>query len=162
MSLVKAVAIGGSLAVAGVASTPAVNVAGAATGARAAAATVVKVASSKYGKIIVAADGHTLYMYKADKGTTSECYGGCASYWPALLTKRKPTAGSGVVASKLGTTKRSNGTLQVTYAGHPLYYYGGDQTAGTENGQGSGGVWYVLAPSGAVITKAAASGYSGY
>ncbi len=159
MSLVKVAAVGGTLALAGIGSTLEVGAAAAATGARAGAATVVNVRSSAYGKIVVGAGGRTLYMYKADKGTKSDCYGPCASYWPPLLTKAKPTSGPGVAASKLGTTKRKNGTLQVTYAGHPLYYYGGDQSAGTANGQGSGGTWYVVSPSGALISKAAASGY---
>lgn len=162
ISLMKVVAVGGSLAAAGFGSAVAADGAAAATGAHAATATSVKVASSKLGKILVGPNGRTLYMYKVDKGTTSECYGQCLSYWPALLTKGKPSAGSGVKGSKLGTTKRKNGTLQVTYAGHPLYYFSGDKGAGTENGQGSEGAWYVLSPSGAVVSQAASSGSSGY
>ena len=68
-----------------------------------------------------------LYLFDADKGKSSTCYGGCAKAWPPFLTKGKPSAGPGVNARLLGTTKRRDGSLQVTYAGHPLYYYEGDK-----------------------------------
>ena len=88
----------------------------------------------------------------------SSCSGACAQAWPPLLTKGKPTAGTGVNASDLGTTMRSDGTEQVTYKGHPLYYFVADTSAGSTKGQGSdsfGAKWWLVAPSGAAITAAA-------
>ena len=112
--------------------------------------------TANLGKVIASAQGRTLYMFRADHGTTSVCYGSCATYWPPLLTKSKPVAGAGVKAALLGTTKRKDGKLQVTYKGHPLYTYVGDSKAGQTTGEGldlSGGKWYALAPSGAVIDR---------
>jgi len=108
------------------------------------------------GNAITTADGHTLYLFRADHGTTSECYGQCASYWPPLLTSGTPKASGLVKASLLGTTKRKDGKLQVTYKGHPLYTYVGDKKAGQTSGEGSnaaGAKWYALAPSGATIDR---------
>ena len=76
--------------------------------------------------MLVDAKGRTLYLFEADKGPMSACGGACASVWPPLMTTGKPTAGPGVTASKLGTTKRSDGATEVTYNGHPLYTYAGD------------------------------------
>ena len=112
--------------------------------------------TSALGKVLANAQGRTLYMFRADHGTTSVCYGSCATYWPPLLTKSKPVAGAGVKTALLGTTKRKDGKLQVTYRGHPLYTYVQDTKAGETSGEGlnvSGGKWYALAPSGAVIDK---------
>ena len=78
--------------------------------------------STAVGKVLVGANGRTLYLFTADKGTKSACYGQCASYWPPLIAG-KPTAGTGLNASMLGTTKRKDGKLQVTYHGHPLYFF---------------------------------------
>ncbi|MEA2250414.1 MAG: hypothetical protein QOG70_656 [Solirubrobacteraceae bacterium] len=120
----------------------------------------VKTRTTKLGKIIVDGSGRTLYMFGKDKGTKSSCSGACAKAWPPLLTKGKPKAGSGAKASKLGTTKRSDGTTQVTFGGHPVYRFKNDAKPGDTNGQGLtafGGVWYVLSPSGTVIKKASTS-----
>jgi predicted lipoprotein with Yx(FWY)xxD motif len=111
----------------------------------------VALASSKLGKILVDAKGRTLYLFEADKGTASMCNGACASAWPLLTTTGKPMAGPGVSASKLGATKRSDGTTEVTYNGHPLYTFAGDSAAGQTNGQASaafGAEWYVLSAAG--------------
>jgi predicted lipoprotein with Yx(FWY)xxD motif len=81
----------------------------------------VALASSELGKILVDGAGRTLYLFQADKGMASTCNGACADAWPPLTTTGKPNAGPGVSASKLGTTKRSDGTTEVTYNGHPLY-----------------------------------------
>jgi predicted lipoprotein with Yx(FWY)xxD motif len=108
----------------------------------------------KLGRYIVDGKGRTLYLFEKDKNGKSACYSTCAQYWPPLMTSGKPTAGAGVVASKIGTTKRSNGKLQATYGGHPLYRYSADTKAGQTNGQGSknfGAEWYVVAPSGKKI-----------
>jgi predicted lipoprotein with Yx(FWY)xxD motif len=110
----------------------------------------------KLGKVIATTHGRTLYLFRADHGTTSACYGKCASFWPPLLTGSKPMAMTGVKATLLGTTKRRDGKLQVTYKGHPLYTFVKDTKAGMTTGEGSnafGAKWYALAPSGATIDK---------
>ena len=101
--------------------------------------------------ILVDSKGFTLYDFHKDKGTQSACYGACASIWPPLTTSGKPQAMSGAAASKLGTTKRSDGTLQVTYASHPLYTYVADTKPGEAKGNdfsSYGAQWYALMPSG--------------
>ena len=101
--------------------------------------------------IVVDSKGFTLYDFHKDKGTKSACYGACASTWPPLTTSGAPHAMSGAEASKLGTTKRSDGTLQVTYAGHPLYTYVGDTKPGEAKGNdfsSFGAQWYALKPNG--------------
>ena len=117
-------------------------------------AAMVKTANGSLGTFLVDAKGRSLYLWVADKGSTSTCSGGCAQAWPPLTTTGKPQAGSGATASLLGTTQRSDGTLEVTYAGHPLYYFAGDTTPGQTTGQGSegfGAYWWVVAPSGKAI-----------
>ena len=119
-------------------------------------AATVRTHKSSLGKILINAQGRTLYLFEKDKGRHSSCYGQCASFWPPLLTKGKPTAAAGAKASLLGTTRRSNGTMQVTYAGHPLYRFTQDKKAGQTGGEGLkffGGGWYVLSPSGKKIDK---------
>ena len=111
----------------------------------------VKLASTGLGKVLVDAQGRTLYLFEADKGTMSACDGACASIWPPVTTKGKPTAGAGLAASKLGTAKRSDGTTGLTYNGHPLYTYAGDTAAGQTRGQGLddyGAEWYALSARG--------------
>ena len=115
----------------------------------------VKVANSRLGKILVDSRGRTLYLLTKDSGATSSCTGACAQAWPPLRASN-PKAGSGVNASKLGTTKRSDGTPQVTYNGHPLYLFVKDQKPGDTNGEGLtafGGSWFVLSPAGNRISK---------
>jgi predicted lipoprotein with Yx(FWY)xxD motif len=112
----------------------------------------VKVAANpKLGQILVDGNGRTLYLFAADRGAASTCYGACATYWPPLLTGSAPQAGTGVNASLLGTTKRTDGTTEVTYAGHPLYYVVTDHNPGDATGQAIvnfGAAWYVLGPDG--------------
>jgi predicted lipoprotein with Yx(FWY)xxD motif len=106
------------------------------------------------GTVLVDSRGRTLYLFENDKGMTSTCNGGCAQAWPPLTTGTKATASGSAQAAKLGTSKRSDGTLMVTYGGHPLYTYSGDTRPGDTNGQGLdqfGAEWYVLAPSGKKI-----------
>lgn len=122
----------------------------------AAGGTAVKVQKTSIGKVVANAQGHTLYMFRKDHGTTSACYGSCATYWPPLVTKGKPVAGAGIKASLLGTSKRKDGKLQVTYKGHPLYAYTLDKKPGQTKGEGSklfGASWYALTPTGVVIDK---------
>jgi len=118
------------------------------------AAPVVTAKSSSLGTFLVDAKGRTLYLWDADHGAMSTCNGACATDWPPLTTKAAPKAGAGVKASLLGTSKRSDGTQEVTYAGHPLYYFAGDTAAGQSTGQGSaafGAPWWVVSPAGAAI-----------
>ena len=105
--------------------------------------------NSTLGSFLVDSQGMTLYLYTNDAPNTSNCYGGCATSWPPLLTNGAPTAGMGVTASMLGTTTRTDGTTQVTYNGWPLYYFAGDSAAGDTAGEGKGSVWYVITPDGA-------------
>jgi predicted lipoprotein with Yx(FWY)xxD motif len=107
------------------------------------------------GKVLVGANGRTVYLFTADKGKKSACYGQCAGVWPPLIGA-KPTAGAGLRTSKLGTTKRKDGKLQVTYSGHPLYYFAPDKKAGDVKGQGIvhfGGAWWVVSAAGVKITS---------
>jgi predicted lipoprotein with Yx(FWY)xxD motif len=117
-----------------------------------------KVNSSLGSKILVNSAGLTLYHYTAEKKGAIACTGGCTSAWPPLLAagSAKPSAGPGLSASKLGTVKRPDGKMQVTYNGLALYRYAEDKKAGQANGQGEGGAWYAVTPSGAVTKKAAA------
>jgi predicted lipoprotein with Yx(FWY)xxD motif len=111
----------------------------------------IQLASSKLGKILVDSKGDTLYLWQADTGTASTCHGACASAWPPLTTTGKPIAGPGLSASKLGTTKRQDGTTEVTYNGHPLYTFVGDRAPGQavgEGNQGFGAEWDVLSAAG--------------
>jgi len=116
----------------------------------------VKLVSTKLGKVLADAQGRTLYLFEADKGAMSACGGACANIWPPLTVGggSKPVAGKGVSAKLLGTTTRPGGGRQVTYDGHPLYYYAADQHPGDTTGQGLdqfGAEWYVLAPKGTAI-----------
>jgi predicted lipoprotein with Yx(FWY)xxD motif len=116
----------------------------------------VHIAKSQLGRILVDSKGITLYDFPPDKGTTSVCYGACAALWPPLVTHGRPVAGPGVRASLLRTTKRKDGKLQVTYGGHPLYYFVTDRKPGQTTGQGVnqfGGPWWVISPAGKEIHR---------
>jgi predicted lipoprotein with Yx(FWY)xxD motif len=119
----------------------------------------LSVASTSFGQILVDGQGRTLYLFAADTGKTSTCDGSCATYWPPdTTTGAAPQAGSGVNAALIGTSKRSDGSTEVTYNGHPLYYFSGDSKTGDTAGQNldaSGAKWYVVNPSGAAVTTAA-------
>jgi predicted lipoprotein with Yx(FWY)xxD motif len=120
----------------------------------AAAPATVAVASNSLGTILVDAQGKTLYLFEADKNGSSACTGGCANFWPPLVGK--PTAGTGITATNLGTITRSDGTTQVTYFGHPLYYFARDVAAGDTKGEGVnayGADWYVVGTNGSKIDK---------
>jgi predicted lipoprotein with Yx(FWY)xxD motif len=108
-------------------------------------------ASTPLGQILVDGSGRTLYLFEKDQPDQSACSGGCAAAWPVDKSSGTAKAGSGAQASMLGTIKRGDGTTQVTYNHHPLYYYSGDSGAGQQNGQGLnafGAKWFVVAPSG--------------
>jgi predicted lipoprotein with Yx(FWY)xxD motif len=116
----------------------------------------VTVKSSKLGAILVDGAGRTLYLFEKDQGTTSFCYGACAGGWPPDTTNGAPRAGAGVSGSLLGTTTRTDGKTEVTYHGHPLYYFAGDRKPGDTNGEGLkafGAEWYVLSAAGNKIEK---------
>jgi predicted lipoprotein with Yx(FWY)xxD motif len=111
----------------------------------------VGISNTGIGQVLVNSQGHTLYLFKADQGTTSACSGECAGAWPPLLVTGKPTVGSGVTSSLLGTTTRPEGNKQVTYNGHPLYLFVKDQKAGEANGQdvsAFGAAWFALSSAG--------------
>jgi predicted lipoprotein with Yx(FWY)xxD motif len=117
----------------------------------------VKTRSTTLGTILVDAKGRTLYLFMKDKNGKSACTGACATAWPPLLTKGQPKTAGRASASKLGTTKRSDGTTQVTYNSHPLYRFIQDKnTPGSIKGQGLkafGAEWYVLGAGGSAIEK---------
>jgi predicted lipoprotein with Yx(FWY)xxD motif len=120
------------------------------------------------GDILVDSQGRTLYLFKADKGTTSACSGTCAVAWPPLRAHGRPTVGSRAKRSLIGSTARADGKPQVTYNGHPLYLYVDDQKPGDTNGQGVkafGARWFALTPNGTQISSrpsAGSGGVSGY
>src|SRR5262245_39684360 len=114
-------------------------------------AATVKLQQTSLGQILANSHGKTLYLFAHDKGRKSTCYGACAAYWPPLITKGTPRAGAGVRKALLGTTRRRDGRLQVTYHGHPRYRFSGDTSAGDTTGEGLtdfGGVWDAVSPAG--------------
>jgi predicted lipoprotein with Yx(FWY)xxD motif len=119
-----------------------------ATSAAGSMGAVVDLGSTKLGKTLVDGQGRTLYLFEADTAGKSNCQGACTSAWPPYRSAGAPRAGSGVAGELLGTIP---GDAQVTYHGHPLYYYAGDTRPGDSTGQGLdqfGAKWYVVAPSG--------------
>lgn len=140
------------------------NAAGTAPAGGGTAATTVLAHTGSMGSFLTDSAGKSLYMFASDTASKSTCSGICVHYW-APLTARGPVHSSGTVTmSKLTTITRSDGTKQVVYAGHPLYYYSGDTAAGDTNGQGLddfGAQWWLLAPSGSPITGSGSSAPSG-
>ena len=125
--------------------------AGTAAGSGTPAPAMLSTGSAKLGTIVTDQAGRTLYLFEKDTGPTSTCTGACAQTWPPLLTGAAPVAGPGATSSLIGSTRRSDGTMQVTYAGHPLYTFSGDRATGQTNGEGLkafGAGWYVLTPQG--------------
>jgi predicted lipoprotein with Yx(FWY)xxD motif len=120
-------------------------------GGSSSSAVTVETASSPLGTILVDQDGKTLYLFEADTMNKSNCSGGCLALWPAVMANGKATPGSGVSAGMIGT---ATGSSQVTYAGHPLYWFSGDTAAGDTNGEGLtdfGGAWYAVSPAGKAV-----------
>jgi predicted lipoprotein with Yx(FWY)xxD motif len=114
----------------------------------------VSTKTSSLGTFLVDGKGRALYLWDADHGSKSACSGACAQAWPPLTTTGTPKASGAVKASLLGTTKRTDGTSEVTYAGHPLYYFAGDTQPGQTTGQGSNGFgapWWVVTPAGKAL-----------
>jgi predicted lipoprotein with Yx(FWY)xxD motif len=111
----------------------------------------IAVRTTPLGRILVDGRGMTLYLFEKDTGMMSTCNGPCAKFWPPVTTMGAAKAGSGLDAGKFGTTARPDGETEVTYNGHPLYYYAGDKQPGNTTGQGLnafGALWYVLSPAG--------------
>jgi predicted lipoprotein with Yx(FWY)xxD motif len=114
----------------------------------------VKVMQTQYGRVLADGDGRALYLFTRDRTPSSRCHGACAERWPPFLTTGAPAAGPGAQGSLLGTTARAGGSVQVTYHGHPLYYYVGDRRPGQVLCQGVeefGGSWYVLTRRGSAV-----------
>jgi len=118
------------------------------------AATTVGTVDGELGTFLVDGDGRTLYLFTIDEPGVSNCDEACLQAWPPLLTAGDPTAAGSADATLLGTLTRADGTLQVTYAGWPLYLFAADATPGDVNGQGVNDVWFVVAPDGMMITSA--------
>lgn len=112
-----------------------------------AALTVMAADDAKLGAHLVDGEGRTLYLFTSDTTGKSTCTGSCAETWAPALTDATPLPGDGVDAALMGVTLRDDGRAQVTYKGHPLYYFSAD-AAGEASGQGTRGVWYVVSPAG--------------
>ena len=121
-------------------------------------ATIATGEVSGLGTVLVDSEGITVYLYTPDKGTESTCYGGCESAWPPVVAEGKPTAGEGATSSALGTTKRKDGTMQVTYNGHPVYTFSGDTAPGEAVGQEDDGTWFVIDEAGEAVKGGAPGG----
>jgi len=114
----------------------------------------VAVGTSKYGAILVDGRGFALYAFTRDPARRATCYGACAKAWPPFLVPVRPEAGKGAKASLVGASRRTDGKLQATYAGRPLYYYVGDSKPGIvlcQNVREYGGLWLVLRGSGSLV-----------
>jgi predicted lipoprotein with Yx(FWY)xxD motif len=129
----------------------------AATQAPAGPAVAIQAKHNKLGTILAAgAKRMTVYLFEGDKGSESACSAACAQVWPPVTVASAASAGAGATGADLGTITRSDGTKQVTYKGHPLYFYAKDGDSGDAYGQGIksfGSDWYVLAPSGKKIDE---------
>ena len=118
------------------------------------AMTTVALRNTPLGQILVDGSGRTLYLFEADRASTSSCYGDCASVWPPFIARGTLDAGAGINQSLLGTTTRRDGALEVTYNGHPLYYFVSDKQAGDTTGQAIssfGADWFVLSATGSKV-----------
>jgi predicted lipoprotein with Yx(FWY)xxD motif len=121
---------------------------------------VVSTVGTSLGRILVDSRGRTLYLFEKDRNGKSACAGQCAAFWPPLIASGKPRAAGTAKASLVGTTKRADGRLQVTYNHHPLYTFVKDTKKGQTNGEGVNGFgagWDVVSPAGAKIEKPASS-----
>jgi predicted lipoprotein with Yx(FWY)xxD motif len=118
------------------------------------AGTTVKTSDSQYGQVLFGGNDQAIYYFDKESGSKSECYGACAEAWPPVLTEGDPQAGSGVQAGLLGTTPRDDGTTQVTYDGHPLYYYVDDPKGEVlcHNVDEFGGLWLAVQGNGQAVS----------
>jgi predicted lipoprotein with Yx(FWY)xxD motif len=123
----------------------------------------LRVANTELGDVLIDSANRAVYLFKGDKGATSTCFGACAHDWPPVRATGKPTVGSGAKAAMVGTTKRSDGKPQVTYNGHPLYLFTGDNAPNATNGQGVrafGAQWFVVSPAGNQVSGKSTAGRS--
>jgi predicted lipoprotein with Yx(FWY)xxD motif len=122
--------------------------------APAAKGTTIKSGDSQFGDVLFDGDDQAIYYFDKESGSKSECYGECAAAWPPVLTKGEPQAGPGTDASLLGTTKRNDGTTQVTYDGHPLYLYAheGPNQVTCHDVSEFGGLWLAVEPNGQAVS----------
>jgi predicted lipoprotein with Yx(FWY)xxD motif len=131
---------------------PAASTAAPGSAAPGTGAAVIKTAGTSLGTVLTDGKGITVYLFEADTTTKPTCYHACAQFWPPVLTTGAPVAGAGAKASLLGTVNRTDGKLQVTYAGHPLYYFVQSTKPGNVSGQGVNGFgahWDAIRASGA-------------
>jgi predicted lipoprotein with Yx(FWY)xxD motif len=151
LALAAALTLAGSLAACGSSNDNSKSTSSS-TQSSSATGTKVTLTSNKLGKILVGPNGHTVYLFLKDKTpNTSTCFGACAKVWTPVPTTGAPQAGPGIQTSLLGVTKRKDGITQVTFNGHPIYYYDDDKKAGTTEGQNKdefGAEWYVLSAQG--------------
>ncbi len=112
--------------------------------------TTIKTGNSEYGPMLFDSRGQAIYIFELEESSKAECYGSCAKSWPPVLTDGDPVASGNVDAKLLGTTKRTDGTTQVTYNGHPLYFYANEKPGEVEchNIKTHGGLWWVIQPNG--------------
>jgi predicted lipoprotein with Yx(FWY)xxD motif len=146
--------------------------AGAAIGMPHTVRAAVTIRTTGLGKVLADQRGRTLYLFEKDKRGMSACTGSCVSFWPPLVTNGKPRIAAGIKRSLLGTIRRSDGRMQVTYGGHPLYRFSLDSRAGQTKGEGLddfGAHWYAVSPAGTKVVKPKTStgggssgGYPGY
>jgi predicted lipoprotein with Yx(FWY)xxD motif len=132
----------------------------ASTSGAASAGTEITTATASGATFLTDGSGHAVYLWVKDTGDASQCSGACAGAWPPVPATGTVTAGGSAVASDLGTITRSDGTKQVTYDGHPLYYFSGDSGSGQASGQGSDGFgakWWLVSPAGADVTATVSS-----
>jgi predicted lipoprotein with Yx(FWY)xxD motif len=114
----------------------------------------IKTSESQFGQVLFDGDDRAIYYFDKESGSKSECYGECAVAWPPVLTEGDPRAGSGAQAGLLGTTQRNDGTTQVTYDGHPLYYYIDDPKGEVDchNVNEFGGLWLAVQGNGQPVS----------
>lgn len=127
---------------------------------------VVATTKGSDGTYLTGASGRAMYLWLGDASGKSNCSGSCATNWPPVIVTSTPKSSGAAVAGDLGTITRSDGSKQLTYKGHPLYYFAGDGQAGQTNGQGSNGfgaLWWLVSPAGTAITsKSSSSSGGGY
>ena len=164
--LMAALALAGLVTACGSSSTPTTSSGG--SPSTSGSATTIGTASGAMGTYLTDGSGRALYLFTSDSATTSTCTGGCATTWPPVTSAGTPAVSGSANAGLLGSLTRGDGTHQITYSGHPLYYFSGDSAAGQTNGQGInsfGAVWWLVDPAGSAITGTAsptASPSSGY
>jgi len=157
--VVAACSSGGTSSAAAPAASPAGGSSSSA-GASSSGGTVITTATSSAGTVLASGSGRAVYLWAKDTGDMSTCTGACAGAWPPVTTTGAATASGSAKASDIGTITRSDGTKQVTYDGHPLYYFSGDSGPGTATGQGSdsfGAKWWLVAPTGSDVTAGVTS-----